>query len=244
MSMGRTQVSNMVVHLWPKVFDLLALEAYEALGSTPFFLGDYAAALTHLGQGIALTDLTQQRALTFRHGFATGVRCLTYAALTLSCLGSPAQALRRSREALAPAHALKHPASVIPAQHWAAFRPHHRREAQEIQAQADALLTLATEQGFPLSVGYGTRWRGWALAMQDQGEAGLARLRQVMSAALAAGQTLSRPFCCRRTRWRRSHVPVKRGNNLVAIQDTICSIMRRGQTRARAGRMPQSPTSG
>ena len=32
------------------------LEAHEALGDTLFYLGDYAAARTHLEQGIALID--------------------------------------------------------------------------------------------------------------------------------------------------------------------------------------------
>jgi adenylate cyclase len=66
-----------------------------------FFLGAYAAAWRHLEQGIALTDPVTQQALALRLGEAPGVRCLTYAALTLWCLGYPAQALRRSQEALA-----------------------------------------------------------------------------------------------------------------------------------------------
>ena len=37
------------------------LEAHEALGTTLFYLGEYAAARTHLEQGIALTDPAQQR---------------------------------------------------------------------------------------------------------------------------------------------------------------------------------------
>src|SRR5262249_55882309 len=54
---------------------------------------------------------------------------------------------------------------------------------------------LATAHRFPLYVGHGTCWQGWALAMQGQGEAGLAQLRQGMSVTLATAQTLSRPFC-------------------------------------------------
>jgi predicted ATPase len=64
-----------------------------------------------------------------------------------------------------------------------------------VQAQADALLTLATAQGFPLFIGSGTFWRGWALAMQGEGEAGLVQLRQGMAAVLATGQELLRPLC-------------------------------------------------
>ena len=117
------------------------------------------------------------------------------AALTLWCLGYPAQAVRRSQEALALAQALAHPYSLAVAQHWAAYLHHHRREAPAVQAQAEALLSLATAQGFPLWVGFGTCWRGWALAMQGQGEAGLAQMRQGLAAVLATGQTLSRPLC-------------------------------------------------
>ena len=50
---------------------------------------NYAAARTHLEQGIALTDPTTQRALALRYGEAPGVRCLALAANTLWCLGYP-----------------------------------------------------------------------------------------------------------------------------------------------------------
>jgi predicted ATPase len=101
----------------------------------------------------------------------------------------------RVAEAVALAQALAHPHSLAVALHFAAYLYRCRREALAVQAQADALLTLATAQGFPLYVGYGTCWRGWALAMQGQGETGLAQLRQGMEAILATGQTLSRPLC-------------------------------------------------
>ena len=85
------------------------LEAHEALGTTLFDLGDYAAARTHVEQGIAHTDSTTHRAQAFRHGEASGVRCLAVVARTLWCLGYPAQAVRRSQEALALAQALAPP---------------------------------------------------------------------------------------------------------------------------------------
>jgi predicted ATPase len=160
-----------------------------------FFLGDYAAAWTHLAQGIALTDAATQQALALHIGEAPGVRCLVYAALTLWCLGYPAQALRRSQEALALAQALTHPHSLAHAQHFAAFLHHHRREAPASLARAEALLTLATAQGFPHYVGFGTCWRGGALAMQGQGEVALAQMRQGMAAVLTTGQGLARPLC-------------------------------------------------
>jgi predicted ATPase len=78
-------------------------------------------------------------------------------------------------------------------QFWAAYLHHHRREASAVQAQAEALLTLATAHGFSLYVGYGTWLRGWALAMQGQSEASLAQMHQGLAAILATGQMLARP---------------------------------------------------
>jgi predicted ATPase len=171
------------------------LEAHEVLGTALFFLGDYAAARTHLELGITLNDPTVQRARALRLGAAPGVWCLAVAALTLWCQGFPAQALRRSQEALTLAHALAHPSSLALAQHFAAFLHHRRREAPALQAHAEALLTLATVQDFPLYVGYGTCYRGWALAVEGQGEVGLARMHQGLAAVIATGQALSLPLC-------------------------------------------------
>jgi predicted ATPase len=171
------------------------LEAHSALGSTLFHMGDYAASWTHLKQGIALIDLAGQRTLALRYGYASGVLGLGMAALTLWCLGYPTQAVRRSQEAQALARELAHPYSLASAQHLAVFLHQRRREAPAAQAQAEALLTLATAQGFQLYARYGTCWRGWALAMQGQGTTGLAQMRQGLEAIVAMGQELARPLC-------------------------------------------------
>jgi predicted ATPase len=135
-----------------------------------------------------------QRTLVLSHGVAPGVRCLGLAANTLWCLGYPAQAVHRSQEAQALAQALAHHQSLVYAQHHAAVLHHRRREPPAVQAQADARLTLAAARGLPLWVGQGTLWQGWALAVQGQGEAGLAQTHQGLAAVLATGQELSRPY--------------------------------------------------
>src|SRR5262249_12468470 len=70
---------------------------------------------------------------------------------------------------------------------------HRRREAAAVQAQAEALLPLASAQGWPFFVGAATCYRGWALAMQGQGTVGLALLRQGMAAIADPAHTQSRP---------------------------------------------------
>jgi predicted ATPase len=173
----------------------LLLEACDALGIICSHLGEFATARTYLEQGITLTDPAAQQALVLRHAVAPGVRCLAVAANTLWCLGYPAQAVRRSQEALALAQALAHPYSLAVAQQFAAFLHYRCREVSAVRAQAEALLTLATAQGFPLWVGYGICWRHWALAVQGQGEVDLAQMHQGLTAIMAIGQTIARPVC-------------------------------------------------
>jgi tetratricopeptide (TPR) repeat protein len=149
------------------------LEAHDALGTILFFMGDYAAAQTHFEQGGTLTDMAVQREFVLRHVEAPGPRCLTIGANALWRLGYPAQAMRQSQEALA------HPYSLASVQFWTARLHYCRRDVPAVQVQTEALLALATAQGFPLHVGTGTCLRGWALAMQGEGEVSLALLRRV-----------------------------------------------------------------
>jgi predicted ATPase len=214
------------------------LEAHEMLGGTLFYLGAYADARTHLERGIALTDPATQRGLMLSHEVAPGVRCLTLAAWTLWCLGYPAQALQRSQEALALAQALAHPQSLAVAQHYAAFLHHRRREVLAVLAQADALLTLGTAQGFPLWVGFGACWRGWALALQGQGTAALVQLHQGMKAVLGTGQELSRPLCLVLLAEAAGHAgQVDEGLRLLAEALTALEESRRGDLLAEVYRL-------
>jgi predicted ATPase len=170
------------------------LEAHEALGATLFYLGDYTNARVHLEQGVALADPVAPSPLALRSDVAPEVMCLAFAAHALWCLGYPTQAVRWHQKALDQAQALAHPHSLAAAQHFAAWLAQRRREAPAIQGQAEALLPLATAQGFSLWVGFGRCWRGWALTMQGQAEAGLAQMRQGLAAVLGTGQMLSRPL--------------------------------------------------
>jgi hypothetical protein len=98
-------------------------------------------------------------------------------------------------ETLNLAQTLAHPYTLAMAQFWVTTLHHHRRDTAAVQAQANALLTLATTHRFPLHVGNGTYGRGWVLAVQGEGTAGLAQLRQGLATVLATGQERSRPRC-------------------------------------------------
>ena len=174
----------------------LAVIAHYALGSTWFCLGVLPAARQHLEEGIARYTPDQRRALVFRMGQDPGVACRIYAALTLWLLGYPEQALARLHDALALAHELSHPFSLAFARCWAAFVSQFRRDVSAVHEQAEAAVALSTEQGFPLWAALGTSLRGWALAMQGQGEEGMAQVRQGIAAWRATGAALHVPYFC------------------------------------------------
>jgi predicted ATPase len=174
----------------------LAVIAHYALGFTRFCLGALPASRAHLEAGIADDTPEQRRAPVFQLGQDTGVACRSHAAVTLWLLGYPEQALARVREALALAHTLAHPYSLAFAQCRAAFVWQFRRDVAAVHAQAAAAVALATAQGFPQWTAMGTSLRGWALAMQGQGETGMAQVRQGLTAYRATGAALWVPYLC------------------------------------------------
>jgi predicted ATPase len=99
-------------------------------------------------------------------------------------------------EALALAQELSHPYSLAYARCHVAIVSQLRRDVLAVYEQAEAAITPSTEQGFPLWVALGTIFHGWALAMQGQGEVGLAQIRQGISAWRALGAALFIPCFC------------------------------------------------
>jgi predicted ATPase len=174
----------------------LAVVAHYALGLTWMVLGILPAARTHLEEGIARYTPDQRRALVFRMGLDLGVACRGTAAMTLWLLGYPVQALAHVHDALALAHELSHPYSLAWAQCFAAYMYQLRRDVSAVHEQADAAIALATEQGFPLFVAWGTSVRGWALTMQGQDEAGRVQVYHGIAVTLATETAVLVPYLC------------------------------------------------
>jgi predicted ATPase len=174
----------------------LAVVAHYALGVTWCYLGALPAACQHLEEGIALYTPDQHRAPVFRMGHDPGVGCRLDAARALWLLGYPDQALARLHEALALAHALSHPVSLAYVRVFAAVVSQLCRDVPAVHEHAEAAVALATEQGFPSWAAWGTSLWGWATAMQGQGEAGMAQVRQGTAAWRATGAALLVPYFC------------------------------------------------
>jgi predicted ATPase len=69
-----------------------------------------------------------------------------------------------------------------------------RRDVPAVREQAEAAVALSTEHGFPYWAAGGTSLRGWALALQGQGEEGIAQVRQGIAAWRATGAALFVPY--------------------------------------------------
>jgi predicted ATPase len=174
----------------------LALSAHYALGFTWYCLGALPVARLHLEAAIARYTPDQRRASVFRMGQDLGVTCYVNAAVVLWLLGYPKQALAHLHHALVLAHELAHPYSLVYARCVAAFVYQFCRQVPAVYEQAEAVFTLATEQAFPLWAALGMIFRGWALALQGQGEEGLAQIHQRITAWRSTGAALQVPYFC------------------------------------------------
>ena len=174
----------------------LAVLAHYALGAVRFCLGAWPAARMHLEEARARYTSDQRSTPAFRMGVDPGVACRMFAAMALWLLGFPAQALTRLHEALALAHRLSHPYSLAWARSWAAVVAQLRRDVPAAHEHAEVAVALATEQGFPLYAALGTIVRGWALALQGQGEEGMAQVRQGTAAWRETGAAWFVPYFC------------------------------------------------
>jgi predicted ATPase len=167
------------------------LPAHSAFGVASFYHGELAVAREHWEQAIALYDPQKHSPQVF--GVAVhdlGVYCRSYAAWTLWFLGYPDQALKRIREALTLAREIAHPYSLAAALGYAARLHQFRREGQMTHEQAEAAITLSTDQGFPAYLALGTMLQGWALAERGQREEGIAQIRQGVADWRATGAEL------------------------------------------------------
>jgi predicted ATPase len=188
-------IGEMLLRLAQRTNDpTIAVTAHYTLGATWMWLGALPTARQHLKEGIALYTPDQRHARVFRIGQDPGVACCALTAQTLWLLGYPDQALVCLHQALVLAHELSHPYSLAFTQVWAAIVFHLRRDILGVHEQAEATVALSTEQGFTLWAAWGTSFRGLVLAIQGQGEAGMAQVRQGIASWRATGAALGVPY--------------------------------------------------
>ncbi len=166
------------------------LEADYLLGIAAFWCGEIALSRQHVEAMMARYDPAQHGELVFCYGQDPRIEPAFYHALILWIMGDPEQARIRCRTALTQAQAVASPLNLVFALQFSAAFHQLCREPALVYKQVEAEIALATEQGFSLWSAAGTIWRGWARAVQGQGEDGIDELRQGLSAFQATGAEL------------------------------------------------------
>jgi predicted ATPase/type II secretory pathway predicted ATPase ExeA len=172
----------------------LLVEAHFILGVTLFYGGELTAAQAMFERGRAFYDPQTHGSLTAIYGQDPGVGCRSYASLASWLLGYPDQALGESHDALSLVRELSHPFSLGATLQTATWLRQYRQEGLAVQAHAEEEIALSKEDGFALWLAVGVIQQGWALSEQGDGEKGLARMREGVTALKATGANLSQPY--------------------------------------------------
>src|SRR5262247_278332 len=172
----------------------LRMHAHLGLGGICYWLGAFAAVRAHVDQGLAFYDpQTHSPAVSDAvHDPEVVGRCV--AAGALWHLGYPEQARQHLETALTRAQELAHPFTLAQVLYWATMFALVRREVQVAREQADALITLATAQGFPFALAGGLLCRGLVLTEQGRPEEGMQQIRQGLAAHQAIGAAAGQPY--------------------------------------------------
>jgi class 3 adenylate cyclase/predicted ATPase len=176
--------------------DALLIEAYYALGTTLFYLGEPRASCAWSERGIALYDPALHRSHTVLYGSDPGVTCRCYAALALWILGRPDKAVARIREARAIAEETAHPVNMAFALTFGTAVHQLCGDVEATRAWADAAVALATEQVLPFWAATARILRGWACWKEGRADLGIAEIERGLAENRAAGAEVGRPQNC------------------------------------------------
>ncbi len=167
------------------------LEADYLFGIASFWCGDIALARQHVESMIARYDSAQSSELVFCYGQDPRIEPVFYHALTLWLLGDVDQARIVHPRGLSQAQAVGAPLNLAFALLFSTAFHQICREISLTQTQAEAVIDLATEESFPLYLGAGIIWHGWARVVQGEVEDGIAELRDGLSAFQATGAEIA-----------------------------------------------------
>lgn len=105
--------------------------------------------------------------------------------------GLPGPGVEESYRSITLAQDGAHPFSQAYALFVSAWVHHLRRDVSATQTQAEAAIRLATEQELPYWAALSGLMRGWSLALQGEGTAGITEIAQSLAAVRTLGQKMS-----------------------------------------------------
>jgi predicted ATPase len=122
------------------------------------------------------------------------VMCKSWLAHLYLILGDPERAIARDGEVPAYVREVSNPSTEAVALAWGCIFRQLLRDQQSAQDQAEAVIALATEQGFPLYRAAGSVVGGWVRAASGHMEDGIAEIRQGLADYSATGAEMWSPY--------------------------------------------------
>jgi predicted ATPase len=166
------------------------LEALFLLSFTLFFMGEFAASLECAERGIAIAAADQNAP----YDQSATIGCLDVASLALWALGFPAQALERSREAVALARRLAQPFNIARALAWSSLLLLLRGDWSDSARSAEEAISLSGKYGFSYWQAMGAIYLGYSLFRKGAALKGIMTLRSGLAAESATGAEIGRPY--------------------------------------------------
>jgi predicted ATPase len=187
------QLAQEFLHLAQRQHDPAIVVAHQCMGWC-FCMGELVSARANFEQIAALYKVEQHRPLTFQYGQDPGMAGLSGRALVLWLLGYPEQARRSSDQAIMLGREASHANSLAGCLHFSSVFYAFCQEKVVAQELTEEAIAICSKQGLAGWLAWAMVIRGWALAKQGQGEAGIAQIRQGLAAVRAAGAEVARTY--------------------------------------------------
>jgi len=166
---------------------------HASSGVSLMLAGKFASSRSHLQEVLALYDPIAHRSVVHQAEVHPQVSSQAFLGIVLFCLGYPDQGLARSNAAIAEARRLAHPPSLAASLTLGTRLLSLVGDNAALNEQADELVAVAAEQGFPYWRAQGTIYRGWVTVKNGDLTEGIPLLRSGPVASRATGAELFVP---------------------------------------------------
>jgi predicted ATPase len=177
---------------------------HRLMGATLASTGDFAGALAHDDQSLALYDPAEHRPLAARFGHDSRVTGLCWRALALWALGYPEKAVADADHALKDAREIGQAATLMVALGVTTWTHIFCGNYATANAQADDLVALADEKGAFLWKAWGMSNQGSLLALTGKAADAVQMIASGITAWRSTAATLWMPWylsCLARAYW-------------------------------------------
>jgi predicted ATPase len=174
--------------------DAAQVTGHRIIGGALCQPGRFTESRDAFEQALALYDPARDRASAVVYAIDSRVMCKSWLAHLYLILGDPERAIARDGEVPAYVREVSNPSTEAVALVWGCIFRQLLRDQQSAQDQAEAVIALATEQGFPLYRAAGSVVGGWVRAASGHMEDGIAEIRQGLADYSATGAEMWSPY--------------------------------------------------